>query len=186
MATKSKKNGHGNGKQLRDEAKAETDKILADTADAANRGLKRKGEKGEPEEDKFPPPKVEKFRRSLRVELKPDEIAESADRAAQMLADRDAKDEEQKAAAKHAKAVIESIDAEIRRLSNEVRTKATYRDVECDRIFDLRTKTLTEKRTDTGETLFERPLTEAECQRELDLPEPNADLDSDFEEPAHP
>ena len=156
MASKSKKNGNGKTQTAQDE------------------------------QDKFPPPKVERYRRSLRVELKPEEIAESADRAAQMIADRDSKDEEQKAQAKHAKAIIEGLEGEIRRLSNEVRTKATYRDVECDRIFDLRTKTLTEKRTDTGEVLFERPLTETECQRELDLPPPGGDLDSDFDEAPAP
>ncbi len=147
----------------------------------------RKGAKDEGEDDdKFPPPKVEKFQRSLRVELKPDEIAASADRAAQLLAERDSKEEEQKAQAKHAKSVIESLDAELRRLSNEVRTKATYRDVSCERIFDLRTKTLVEKRSDTDEVLFERPLTDVECQRELDLPPPGGDLDSDFDEAPAP
>lgn len=72
----------------------------------------------------------------------------------------------------------------IRSLSNQVRTKATYRDVPCERVKDLRLKKIIEKRCDTGEVLFERALTEAECQAELDFPDAKpGDLDADFDEP---
>lgn len=118
---------------------------------------------------KFPPPKLERFVRQCRVKLKREEIEERAARAAQLLADRDAKEAEQKAAAKHAKAIVDGIDSELRRVSEEVRSGETYRDVECTRTFDLRTKRLTETRNDTREIIFERPLTEGECQAELDL-----------------
>lgn len=143
-----------------------------------------KADKAADKRDEFPLPKVESFTRSLRCDLKADEIAERADRAATLIAERDAKDEEQRAAAKHAKSVIETIDAEIRSLSNQVRTKATYRDVPCERVKDLRLKKIIEKRCDTGEVLFERALTEAECQAELDFPDAKpGDLDADFDEP---
>lgn len=85
-----------------------------------------------------PDDKTEQYSETLRVELTLSEIADRADRAAQLIADRDAKDEEHKAAAKHSKSVIESIEAEIRRLSNEVRTKATYRKLtEAERQMEL-------------------------------------------------
>lgn len=111
--------------------------------------------------------KVEKYSTSLRVVLTPDEIADRADRAAQKLAERDSKEEEMKAAAKHAKGVIEMLEAELRQLSTEVRTRSTYAPVECERRYDYRAKTYTEVRLDTDETLTERPLTETELQRDL-------------------
>lgn len=138
------------------------------------------------EDDKEQPVKVEAFVRELRVQLKTEEIAERADRAAQLLAERDSKEEEQKAAAKHAKSVIESMEAELRRLSNEVRTKATYREVQCERRYDYRLGKIFEIRKDTDEVLFERPMTDAERQRELDLDKQPGDLDDDFDDATAP
>lgn len=125
--------------------------------------------KKKPAESPMPPPRVERFNKNLKVTLTPEEIADRADRAAQMLADHDSKEEEQKAAAKHAKGVLDSMSAEIRRLSNEVRTKSTYKGVECERIYDLVAKQIREIRKDTGEVIFERPMTESELQSELDF-----------------
>lgn len=143
---------------------------------------KKKNGAAEPEKTEEQPVKVEGFIRELRVQLKTDEIAERADRAAQLLAERDSKEEEQRAAAKHAKSVIESMEAELRRLSNEVRTKATYREVQCERRYDYRVGKIIEVRKDTDEVLFERPMTDAERQRELDLDTPPSDLDDDFDD----
>lgn len=112
-------------------------------------------------------PKVETYQTSLKVELTPEQVADRADRAAQMIAERDAKEEEHKAAAKHSKSVIEALDAEIRRLSNEVRTRSTYASVECERRFNYATGLLTESRTDTGETVNERRMTDSEKQLEF-------------------
>jgi hypothetical protein len=101
-----------------------------------------------------PPERVtEKFTSTLKVELTAEEVAERADRAAQMLADRDRKEEEQKAAAKHAKSVIESMDAD--------------RPVDCERCSDYVAGRYRETRLDTGEVFVDRPLTEAEKQRPL-------------------
>jgi hypothetical protein len=109
----------------------------------------------------------ESYTASLKVNLSPGEIADRADRAAQMVAERDAKEEEHKAAAKHSKSVIEALDAEIRRLSNEVRTRSTYAQVECRRVYDYEGGRFREIRTDTGETIGDRPLTDSERQRRL-------------------
>jgi hypothetical protein len=70
-----------------------------------------------------PDTRAETYMATLRVELTTEQVADRADR-------------EQKAAAKHAKSVIESLDAEIRKLSHEVRTKSTYLPVECRREWD--------------------------------------------------
>lgn len=146
-----------------------------------------KDEPGATEEaaESVPPNKVENFVRDLRVALKTEEIAERADRAAQLLAERDSKEEEQKAAAKHAKSIVESMEAELRRLSNEVRTKATYREVQCERVYDFRLGKIFEKRLDTGDVLFERAMTDAERQRELPFPPPS-DIDKDFDDAPQP
>jgi hypothetical protein len=120
-----------------------------------------------PEKTEAAPMKTEPFTRDLRVTLKAEEIAERADRAAQILADRDSKEEELKAHAKHAKSVIESLEAEMRRLSNEVRTKATYQEVRCERRFLYDTGKVIEVRLDTGEVLSERDMNDSEKQRDL-------------------
>lgn len=133
-----------------------------------------------------PPPRVERFNKSLKVVLTAEEIADSADRAAQLLADHDAKEDELKAAAKHAKSVLESLSAEVRRLSNEVRTKSTYKNVECERIYDLVAGQIRELRKDIGEVIFERPMTDAERQSELDFDKKDDDggegLGDDFDD----
>jgi hypothetical protein len=116
-----------------------------------------------------PEAKVERYVSNLKILLSQEEIADRADRAAQKLAERDAKTEELNAAKKHGKAVIDGLEAELRRLSNEVRTRSTYDLVECERVYDYTRNTLREVRLDTGETLTERPLTEGERQRELPM-----------------
>ena len=141
-------------------------------------GKKQNGENGAPKREI----RVEHFTQNLRVILAPAEIADRADRAAQVIADHDAKEAEQAAAAKHAKSVLASLSAEHRRLSNEVRTKSTYRDVPCERRFDFVSGTISEHRIDTGEVVFERSMTEAEKQAEFDFGKggPGGDLGDDF------
>lgn len=114
-----------------------------------------------------PDVRTEPYTTTLRISLTPEEIADRADRAAGLIEDRDRKEEEQKAATKHAKSIIEAIDAEIRKLSNEVRTRSTYGPVECERRLCYKARTLVEIRLDTGEEISSRNLTLAELQREL-------------------
>lgn len=114
-----------------------------------------------------PDVKTERYQSSLRCELNPGEVADRADRAAAMIADRDQKEADMKAAQKHAKSIIEEIDAELRRLSGEVRTRSTYRSVECERQYLYGSGTYREVRLDTGDVIYERQMTEAEMQREL-------------------
>lgn len=116
---------------------------------------------------KTPKTKIEKYEDTLKVILTPEEIADRADRAAQLIAERDNKEEEQKAAAKRAKSVIESMDGQIRHLSNEVRTRSTYRKVECERRYLYSEGLLQEIRLDTHEVILDRKLTDREMQRDL-------------------
>lgn len=113
------------------------------------------------------PVKIEPYMANLKVILTPDEVADRADRAAGLLADRDAQEEEQKARAKAAKAQIDAVEAELRRVSNEVRTKATYQDVQCERRFVYDKGKVQEWRLDTGVMMSERDMNDAEKQRDL-------------------
>lgn len=115
--------------------------------------------------------KREKFSANCKVILTTEEIAERADKAAHALKERDEKELDMKAAAKHAKSIIDDLENRVRHLSNEVRTGATYKDVACERIYNYTTGMYSEVRTDTGETLMERKLTEAEKQKELPFEE---------------
>jgi hypothetical protein len=118
--------------------------------------------------------RVEEFQRSCRVELTAKEVADRADRASHLVAEIDAKDADRKAAAKSAASQIEELEAELRRISNEVRDKATYRLVDCERKYDYRVGTVTELRTDTREILHMAPMTDAERQLRLGLESPES------------
>jgi hypothetical protein len=120
--------------------------------------------------------KRESYQTTLKVELTTAEVADRADRAAAKLAERDQKEAEWKAQSKHMKSVIEELEAELRTLSGEVRTRSTYSPVSCERVFNYDAGTLREQRLDTGEVLCERGLTDAEKQRELPF-EGNGDGD---------
>lgn len=121
------------------------------------------------------PAKVEKYTTSLKVKLTAEEVADRADRAAAVLADRDRKEDEQKAANKHAKSIIESLEAELRTLSGEVRNRSTYSQVACERRYDYALGLVTEIRLDTFETLNQRSMTDGERQMALPFDDDNSD-----------
>ncbi len=139
-----------------------------------------------------PPVKIEPYMANLKCILTKDEVADRADRAAGLLQDRDAKEEDQKARAKAAKAEIDAVEAELRRVSNEVRTKATYQDVQCERRYVYDKSKVQEWRLDTGEMISERDMNEAEKQRELPFDDDGkggaaggiTDLDDEFGGPS--
>jgi len=142
------------------------------SACAAKQGVSmaKKNGNGTKEEKTTLDLKTEAFERTLPVRLADNEIADRADRAAHLLAKRDDCEASMKAAAAHAKAQIKEIEAELRKLSTEVRDKTTYRPVACTRFFHYPARRLVEKRDDTGTEIFERQLFESELQVELPLP----------------
>lgn len=117
---------------------------------------------------KTKPIRTETYSTSLRCPLTTAEIADSAQRAAKLLNERDQKEEEMKAAQKSAKAQIEAIEADMRLHSERVRTGAEYRAVECERRFDHANQIVTERRLDTGAEINQRRMTPAE--RQLTIP----------------
>lgn len=124
--------------------------------------------------------RTEEYHESLRVKLTAAEIADRANRAASLLADRDRKEEEKKAANTAFKAALETMDARIRELSGEVLSGATYKAVLCQRTFDYADGKVREVRLDTHESLNERSMTDSERQMALPFEE---DSKPETEEP---
>lgn len=150
----------------------------------ATRKKTEKKPKPDAKSSSVPPMKIEQYVSNLKVILTKEEIADRADRAAGLLQDRDDKEREQKDHAKAEKAVIDSIETELRRVSNEVRTKATWQDVQCERRYLYDKSKVQEWRLDTGEMIFERDMNEGEKQRDLPFDDDKGgaggDLDDEF------
>ena len=107
-----------------------------------------------------------KIKRAVRT------LHERADQATRLVEQRDQKEAESKTASSHFKSQIKQLDADLRKLSTEVRDRATFREVECEIRFEYRTARVATVRSDTGEVISERPMLESERQRELPLDQP--------------
>ncbi len=138
---------------------------------------KKKTEKTRPEDIKREP-----FRQKLQANLKPSEVTDRAQRAAHLVQDHDAKVETFKEQAAENKHALKRIGAELREVSEEVRSGKTWRDVACERIYNWTDGSVKDVRMDTGEAIAERAMSEAERQKSLpfDKPESSDDLDDEF------
>ncbi len=135
--------------------------------------------------DKQHPVKVERFQRNLKVALTEAQQLDRARRAAEIAGEVGNKEAERDAAKKHVNAQIEELQAEQQRLNGEIRDRATYKDVACERRFNYRLGTVGEYRTDTNELIpgTERALSDRERQIELGLPgngNGSGDIEEDF------
>lgn len=139
-----------------------------------------------PEEKKQPSVRKEPFATDLRVPLKEHEVADRADRAAVLADDIEQKADAAKETAKAARSALARLAAEKRGLEREVRARATYREVQCERRFNYDDGVVSEVRLDTGEEISSRPMTEAEKQLFMSFspdgqPKPSGgDLDDEF------
>jgi hypothetical protein len=111
--------------------------------------------------------KVQQYQKELRCVLTTPEVAERADRAAHMVAELFQIEEELASHNKRVKARIAEKKGEHSSLSEEVRTKATYRMVECHDIHNYTKQKVTSVRQDTGEVIDERKMTLDELQLKL-------------------
>lgn len=127
--------------------------------------------------------KTEPFQRQLRIALTDVEVAGRADRLAHLVVQVEQKEDDRKAANTAAKSQIEELSAELKRVSTEVRDKATYGTVQCERRHDYRMGKIVEVRTDTGVVLHERAMSFEEKQLELDGIKDPADDDENGGEP---
>ncbi len=121
--------------------------------------------------------KVEKITKNLRCDLSEKDVAERSDRVAHLIAKKETKEEELKLQTKQAKNEIGMVEAEITHLASEVRDRATYRDVECERQYRIKEGRVVDVRLDTGEEVFERAMTAAELQGELPF---DGDVEDEF------
>lgn len=113
--------------------------------------------------------RVERIVRTLRCDLTPDEVSERGDRAAHLLAKRDEKDADRKAAQSQMGAQIKELESELRRVSTEVRDRAAFRPVECEVRFDYARGRVITVRLDTGAQIDERPMESHERQAPLPI-----------------
>jgi hypothetical protein len=109
--------------------------------------------------------KVEHTQKRLRCPLTDAEVLERADRAAHLVEDAEAREQEFDAAKKQAKAEIDRINAEHRALSAQVRDRAEYRVIDCEVRLDFKTNMVTTLRLDSGEVESERAMTIIERQQ---------------------
>lgn len=119
--------------------------------------------------------KVEKFHRALRRSLSSDEIVDIAQRSARLASEIEQQEEELKTSTKHAKARIDELAAEKRRLELEIVDGGRLEEAQCERRTIYRLGVVQEVRCDTGQILNERPLSDRERNLELPLQQPVAD-----------
>lgn len=110
-----------------------------------------------------------------RVRLDDGELIEKAQEQSRTLQLIEELENDLKTKVQHAKAGIQEREADVKRLAVEIRDRATYRPVDCERVFDYRRGLVIETRLDTGEQISERHMTYAEKQRELPLGGPPKD-----------
>lgn len=127
--------------------------------------------------------KVERFERSLPVKLTDAQRIERGDRIAHLVSVIAEKEDARKASNSAAKSQIEEVQAELNKISGELRSGSVHSTVACRREFRYRTNSMVELREDTGATLHERPLTEAE--RQLELKANGKSVKGDKTEPAN-
>lgn len=111
--------------------------------------------------------RVEQFESVQRINLNEAQVAQRADRMAHLVKEICVKEADAAAVSKKFKGEIARLESTRDELASEVRDKATYGSVDCERRFDYREGIVTEVRLDTGETLGTRPLTAHERQMSL-------------------
>lgn len=113
--------------------------------------------------------KGEPFDYSLPVELKPAELQQYGRDLGASLADLQRLDTQLEEAKGANKASRKPVEAKRDRLAEALRSGKEYRDVRFQSIYDYVGNTAKVVRLDTDETVSERPLTEAERQREIEF-----------------
>jgi hypothetical protein len=132
-------------------------------------------------EDKSERIKRVKFTKDLICNLKPEEVAAYADDLAQLI-DRGASTEAEFDGVKKAwKGKIDDIKREVMATSTKVREHKELRLVKCVRELDFGAGEVREVRTDTGEILGTRPISDTERQKELDF---DGDVTDEFDDEA--
>jgi hypothetical protein len=113
--------------------------------------------------------RTEEFSRELTCKLDDKGVLERASRAAKVLQRKLDLESEFDEERKRWKGLISKAELEHRMLSQEVRTRETLREVQCERVFDFTAAEVYECRLDTFERIDTRPMTKAERQGRLSI-----------------
>ena len=109
------------------------------------------------------------FTKSLPVRLTQDELLDRAAELAGVVEDYSTEEARQTDVKAQLKARLTELDAKRRQLAIVVARKEEYRDVRCEVLADLDRMLAHTMRTDTGEIVGSRPLTDEERQDGLPL-----------------
>lgn len=114
-------------------------------------------------------------KRHLPVPLTPEEVRERLEQSAVMIGEIEKQEIDAKAKAKADKEAIETLRAQLSQLSREARDREAFKDVTCrwEPHYDRGEAVL--KRTDTGEVIDRRGLSEQELQTHLPVFEPSGE-----------
>lgn len=107
--------------------------------------------------------------RSLPCRLTDPELLTKADELSVVVQEVSAEEDRQTDVKAQMKAKLTELDARKTRLAITIGRKEEYRDVRCELQADVQAGTVTVIRTDTGESLETRPMTEDEKQKSLPL-----------------
>ena len=125
----------------------------------------------ESEVKKETPPKVVTFDSTLKCVLTDSELQAKGAQLADAI-DEGARIEEEFAEVKNGfKGRIDGAKGRAAALASTVRAKAEYRSVKCERVFMFEQGVVIERRTDTGEKIGERDMTDNDRQLHLKLEE---------------
>lgn len=105
----------------------------------------------------------------LRVKLTPQEKEAKAELLAKLCTDLTVLEEQKKASSADYSAQIKKLKADNADVVYDVRTGTEERDVEVEERPDWKERIVKTIRTDTGEIIFKRPMTDKEKQTRFDL-----------------
>lgn len=117
---------------------------------------------------------LKKVTRNLPCRLTEGELLARADDLSVVVQETTAEEGRQTDVKAQMKARLTELDARKTRLAITIGRKEEYRDVEVEHLADLQAGTVSVIRTDTGESIETRPMTEQERQTSLPLEVPAA------------
>src|SRR5512145_2416935 len=167
-ANKAPKNGRATSKSKKD-------------GRSAKDNPKRNGKPAKDDPKKYI--ETERYTASLRCALTDEQLLDLGQQVARLNQTIQAKERDLKALNQHHKASIKEDEAERDRISTEIRDRAQYRPIDCERTRDYKVGTVTEIRLDTHATLSHRPMTHTESQRSLGLEEVDEKDESNGKKP---
>jgi hypothetical protein len=112
---------------------------------------------------------IDSFTKSLPVRLTLDEVLQKSADLAGTVQDYATEESRQADIKAQLRAKLTELDAKRTQLAIVVARKEEYRDVRCEVVADVETLLANITRTDTGEIVQSRPLTDSERQKALPL-----------------